>query len=182
MTLPMPSTAVAARIVPHGSATRLRLATAGDALFIRELFHASRADVFLAAGLPQATLDMLLQQQFQAQARGYAAQFPDAISLIVLEADEPVGKLTLLTGDRCWRIVDIALLPVMRGRGIGTDVIDAVLRAATAEGAREVTLSVLFDNIGARRLYDRLGFSQTGEGLHIPMVKQLLQEPRTASV
>ena len=60
MTLPMPSTAVAARIVPHGSATRLRLATADDALFIRELFHASRADVFLAAGLPQATLDMLL--------------------------------------------------------------------------------------------------------------------------
>ena len=172
-TLHMPSTGVAARIVPRGSATSLRLATADDVPFIRSLFHASRADVFLAAGLPQATLDLLLEQQFQAQARGYAAQFPDAISLIVLDRDEPVGKLILLTGDRCWRVIDIVLLPAARGRGIGTGVIEAVLRAATAEGALEVALSVLFDNTGARRLYGRLGFSQTGEGLYIPMTKQL---------
>ena len=169
----MPSTGGDARIVPRNSATVLRIATADDAPFIRSLFHAARVDAFLAAGLPQATLDMLLEQQFQAQARGYAAQFPDAVSLIVCDRHEPVGRLTLLTGDRSWRIVDIVLLPAARGRGIGTGVIEAVLRAATAEGAREVTLSVLSDNTAARRLYGRLGFTQTGEGLHIPMAKQL---------
>ena len=167
----------AALIVPRDPATRLRLATEADAPFRRRLFDAERAGVFAAAGLPQAALDRLLEQQFQAQASGYAARFPDAVSLIVLDREEPVGHLMLQSGlhsgDQSWRIVDIVLLPAARGRGIGTDLIEAVLRAAAADGAREVALSVLADNNAARRLYGRLGFVQTGEGVHIPMAVYL---------
>jgi ribosomal protein S18 acetylase RimI-like enzyme len=164
---------VAALLEPLTPATLLRQATAADEPFVRKLFYAARVAEFASAGLPQATLDVLLEQQFRAQAAGYAAQFPEAKSLIVLHRDEPVGRLMLVAGGGCWNIIDIVLLPSMRGQGIGTDVIEAVLRAATAAGAREVTLSVLFNNAAARRLYGRLGFVETGEGVHIPMAKRL---------
>jgi ribosomal protein S18 acetylase RimI-like enzyme len=162
-----------ALLVPCNPDTLLRVAVGDDEPFIRRLYKAARAGDFAAAGLPQTALDGLLEQQFRAQAAGYAAQFPDAVSLIILYRDEPVGRLILAANDRCWHIVDIALLPSARGQGIGTDIIEAVFRGAAAEGAREVTLSALFSNVAAQRLYKRLGFAETGEGVHIPMTKQL---------
>jgi ribosomal protein S18 acetylase RimI-like enzyme len=137
------------------------------------LYKTTRAGDFTTAGLPQAALERLLEQQFRAQAAGYASQFPDAVSLIVLRRDEPVGRLILLAGDQHWHIIDIALLPSARGQGIGTGIIEAVASAAHRRGAREVTLSVLFSNAGARRLYGRLGFTETGDGVHVPMAKRL---------
>jgi ribosomal protein S18 acetylase RimI-like enzyme len=163
----------AARIAPSDPALSLRPACAADAPFIRRLFKTARAGDFAAAGLPDAALDMLLEQQFRAQTGGYAAQFPDAVSLIVLHRDQPVGRLMLVTGELSWHVVDIVLLPSARGRGIGTDLIEAILRAAAAEGAGSVTLSVLAGNAAARKLYGRLGFAETGEGVHIPMAKRL---------
>ena len=162
-----------ARIVPRNPATLLRPASAGDEPLIRRLFKSAQAGDFAAAGLPEAALDVVLEQQFRAQAAGYAAQFPNAVSLIVLHRDQPVGRLILLAGDRGWHVIDILLLPYARGQGLGTDIIEAVVRAATAEGAREVTLSVLFCNAAARRLYGRLGFAETGGGVHVPMAKRL---------
>lgn len=170
---PRHSTDIAALIAPRDPSTRLQPASAEDEPFVRRLFHAVRAPDFAAAGLPQAAVDMLLEQQFRAQATGYAAQFPGAVSLIVQHRDEPVGRLMLLAGDAGWHLIDILLLPSTRGRGIGTDVIEAITRAATEAGAHEVTLSVLFSNAGARRLYGRLGFVETGDGVHLAMAKHL---------
>jgi len=115
---------------------------------------------------------MLLEQQYRAQTVGYAAQFPDAGSLIILHRDEPVGRVLLVTGERRWHLVDIALQPASRGRGIGSAIIEAIARAATDAGARELTLSVLFSN-AARRLYARLGFTETGGDVHVTMTKRL---------
>lgn len=137
------------------------------------LYRTSRAEEFAAAGLPPAALDALLEQQYRAQAQGYATQFPDAVFLIILHRDEPVGRLILQTGDQRWRIVDIVLLPAVCGQGIGSDIIEAVARAASAQGARELVLAVLFSNVAARRLYERLGFVQTAAGVHIAMTKRL---------
>jgi ribosomal protein S18 acetylase RimI-like enzyme len=167
---------VAALIVPRHPATRVRLAVPADEPLLRNLHKATRAADFVAANLPPATLEMLLEQQYRAQAAGYAAQFPDATSLMVLYRNQPVGGLMLVAGERCWHVIDIVLLPSARGQGIGTDVIDAVLRAATAGDANEVTLSVLFNNAAARRLYRRLGFAETGEGVHVPMAKRLQRQ------
>jgi ribosomal protein S18 acetylase RimI-like enzyme len=163
--------AAAAGIVPRYPLTQLRPAAIGDEPFLRALFKTVRSGDF--AGLPPATLDVLLEQQYHAQDKGYAAQFPDAISLIVLHRDEPVGRLMLVAGERCRHVIDIMLLPSARGRGIGTDLIDAIARGAAAAGAREITLSVQFNNTAARRLYERLGFVATGDGVHIPMAKPL---------
>jgi ribosomal protein S18 acetylase RimI-like enzyme len=163
----------ASSIVPRDPTTQMRLVAPADEPFVHHLYRTSRAGEFAAAGLPPAVLETLLDQQYRAQAQGYAAQFPDAISLIILHRDEPVGRLILQIGDRSWRIVDIVLLGSARGRGIGSDLIEAVARTASGQGAQELVLAVLSRNVAARRLYERLGFVQTAEGVHIAMTRPL---------
>jgi ribosomal protein S18 acetylase RimI-like enzyme len=161
-------------VVPLDPATQLRPATAQDDPFIAYLFKTARAADFAAAGLPAPVLDMLLEQQFLAQTRGYALQFHSAVSLVILRRDEPVGRLIVDATDHSWRLIDIVLLPPWRGQGIGGDLIGAVLRAAQAGEADELRLTVLATNFAARRLYDRLGFVETGrDDTHIAMARRI---------
>ena len=52
----------------------------------------------------------------------------------------------------------LAVQPDMRGQGIGTQLVDAVVALANAEGKCFVTLEVEDINPRAERLYERLGF------------------------
>jgi ribosomal-protein-alanine N-acetyltransferase len=63
-----------------------------------------------------------------------------------------------------WLVLDeihinnVAILPALRGRGIGTQLMRRVFDEARRLGARRATLEVRASNEGARRLYERLGF------------------------
>ena len=59
-------------------------------------------------------------------------------------------------------MIDIALLPEHRGRGVGTQLVRALLAEANA-GGRRVTLNVERSN-RARGLYERLGFQIVRDG------------------
>lgn len=59
-------------------------------------------------------------------------------------------------------IAAIEVLPHFQRRGIGTAVVRDVLAQAAGQG-KPVALRVLKGNIGARNLYQRLGFGVTGE-------------------
>ncbi|RLT25617.1 MAG: ribosomal-protein-alanine N-acetyltransferase [Chloroflexi bacterium] len=67
-----------------------------------------------------------------------------------------------------WLMVDeahittIAVRPSERGRGAGTELLLALLVAARAGGAALATLDVRVSNVGAQRLYERLGFRHVG--------------------
>ena len=50
-----------------------------------------------------------------------------------------------------------------RGRGVGSQLLDAAIRAARSKGFRRISLSVEEGN-PARRLYERAGFAWAGEG------------------
>lgn len=53
------------------------------------------------------------------------------------------------------------------GHGIGTELIRACLRWAASKGAQRMVLNVRPENVGAKSLYARLGFSDTGKSLHV---------------
>ena len=55
-------------------------------------------------------------------------------------------------------INNVAIRPQFRGRGMGTALMRHVLAQAKVLGARRATLEVRASNIGALRLYQRLGF------------------------
>jgi len=56
------------------------------------------------------------------------------------------------------RIAALAVDERARGRGLGSALIEAVLEKAQREGFDSVRLEVVDSNVGARRLYERMGF------------------------
>jgi ribosomal-protein-alanine N-acetyltransferase len=67
-----------------------------------------------------------------------------------------------------WRILDelhinnLAVLPEHRRMGIGSILLDFVLKKGVELGARRATLEVRRSNHAARMLYERFGFSVSG--------------------
>jgi len=56
----------------------------------------------------------------------------------------------------------IAVVPNVRGKGVGTALLTSLLERARADGYRAISLSVDRANAGAVELYERYGFEQVG--------------------
>jgi ribosomal protein S18 acetylase RimI-like enzyme len=137
-----------------------RLATAEDGPFLFTVYAGARQEEVAAFGWPAAQQEAFLRMQFQIRTRAYGTAWPDAESRIILQGDRPVGSLLVHRGAKAIHLVDIALLPEARGAGTGSRLIRD-LQAEAAAAGKAVTLSVLTENHQARRLYERLGFTQT---------------------
>lgn len=61
-----------------------------------------------------------------------------------------------------WVLGLIFIAPGARGRGLGTQLIEAICAHVRASGGRTLRLGVVPENTGARRLYERLGFVHVG--------------------
>lgn len=67
-----------------------------------------------------------------------------------------------------WRVADqahinnLAVRPELRGRGLGTQMLEAIVSEAQRLGAESLTLEVRASNVAAQRLYERAGFHQAG--------------------
>ncbi|KAK4553807.1 hypothetical protein LTR86_008982 [Recurvomyces mirabilis] len=87
---------------------------------------------------------------------------------VTAEADKPIGlvNLTGLTSDLVhhrYSEIGLSLLPSHQGKGYGSEVIQWALRwAFQMAGLHRVTVKAFEYNEGARRLYDRLGFTHEG--------------------
>lgn len=134
----------------------LRAAAASDGAFLRDLYLDTRRDEFAMLALPAAQLEELLQLQFTAQSRQYAARYPRGEQYIVQHEGEAVGRLFVDRAPDGIRIVDVSLLQGHRGRGVGTGIVRALQAEAAARGV-PLRLSVRRENPAAR-LYARLGF------------------------
>jgi ribosomal protein S18 acetylase RimI-like enzyme len=55
----------------------------------------------------------------------------------------------------------LAVAPAMRGKGVGTLLLNAVFQIAREKGFKSVSLEVVDTNRAARRLYERIGFVAT---------------------
>jgi GNAT superfamily N-acetyltransferase len=67
---------------------------------------------------------------------------------------------------RCPHISDLFVLPDYRSHGAGSRIMDAVEAAVRERGYSQVGLAVALDNAGARALYARRGYSDSGLGTH----------------
>ncbi len=61
---------------------------------------------------------------------------------------------------RAWFLKDVHVAAERRGQGVGAALIRSVLDAARRAGADRLELHAHPDNAGARRLYERLGFTE----------------------
>ncbi len=94
----------------------------------------------------------------------FAAEAPRRIALVATsEADSGVVGFAIA---RCataeWEIENVVVARDKRRRGIGIKIIRELLLQAQIAGATSVLLEVRESNMAARRLYEKLGFSQQG--------------------
>ena len=99
--------------------------------------------------------------QFDFQRAHYRRHYPDASFLIVVLDGRNIGRLYVHYARQDVRLMDIALVPEARGKGIGRRLLETVLEEASRLAA-PVTLHVGVGN-PARRLYERLGFRTVKE-------------------
>jgi ribosomal protein S18 acetylase RimI-like enzyme len=138
-----------------------RAATADDDAFLFELFKAVRSPEFAQTPLAPAQIEMLLKFQYAGQKQSYSAQYPGGNHMVLMQA-KPIGRIWLHCGATEHRLVDIALLPEFRNRGIGAALVAEAVAAARAAGVR-LSCSVALTNHGSLRFHQRLGFRITGQ-------------------
>ena len=144
---------------PERRAPTLRPAQPGDAAFLRALYASTRRDELSL--LPLEQRETFLELQWRARETEYRARHPGAQDNIVCVGETAAGRLLLACGRDEVFVVDIALVPDFRGRGIGSRLLGQVLAGAARRGT-VVHLHVALSN-PAVRLYRRLGFSQVGQ-------------------
>ncbi|HEX7151342.1 MAG TPA: GNAT family N-acetyltransferase [Thermoanaerobaculia bacterium] len=139
-------------------AISFRPETADDAEFLYQLYASTREEELNQTDWTDAMKDAFLRQQFQAQTTHYKTHYTAADYRVILEHGKPVGRLYLnhLSGDV--RIMDIALIPEARRRGIGELLLNEILDDAAKRGD-SVSIHVEINN-PALNLYERLGFKQ----------------------
>lgn len=130
---------------------------ARDYSFIEALYLSTRADELALSGWPEEQRRLFLVQQHRAQHHHYQTYYQGSEWLIVERAGEPIGRLYLAEWKDEIRIVDISLVPVARGQGIGEALLRDVIGWA---GTRDKGVSIHVEKFNpARRLYLRLGFA-----------------------
>jgi len=95
---------------------------------------------------------------------------PDTPSTIDADTPPLFVPLIALENEVCgsWYINVLAVLPELRGRGVGRYLLSVARQRAAAAGAADLSLIVADGNAGACRLYEREGFRLRAA---LPMVK-----------
>lgn len=143
---------------------QLRPITEADLPVLYDIYASTRAEeLALVPDWSEAHKAAFLQQQFNAQHQYYQEHYQGATFQLIEYDAKPIGRFYIH-----WnfapneiRIMDIALLPAFRGKGIGTNILQHVFEKAS-EQKQSVTIHVEYNN-PALRLYQRLGFKKIGE-------------------
>jgi ribosomal protein S18 acetylase RimI-like enzyme len=147
------------KIVSPAGDVFLRPEADEDREFRFSLFLQSRPPVWDL--VPEPARTALMSQQFQAQTTSYRMEFANARFDIIELDEEKIGRIVVDRPGDHLHLVDVAIVPRQRNRGIGGAIISALLdeaRAADLPGQLKVDSS----NDPSMRLYRRLGFRVTG--------------------
>ena len=130
--------------------------TEEDLPFLFQVYASTRLEELAVTGWPDEAKRGFLAQQFGAQHDHYQRHYPDAEWLVIDWNGDSAGRLYLEEWPSQIRLIDIAILPEFRGRGIGSAILSDLLEWASAK-RKAVSIHVEKNN-PARSLYDRLGF------------------------
>jgi ribosomal protein S18 acetylase RimI-like enzyme len=128
-----------------------------DEPFLRRLILDTIAGELSASAWPEPMRSHLLGVQYTARRHSSRESFPDAASHVIEMDGVNAGWVLVNTMPHEVRLVEIMVLPELRGRGIGVAVLSQLISGAAAAG-KPVRLNVNVTNHAAIRFYERLGF------------------------
>ena len=129
-----------------------------DRDFLREVFGSTRESELANADFNEQQREVFLDMQFHIQDTHYHNVYPHASYEVIEVNGRPAGRLYVDRGREDIRVVDIALLPAYCGKGIGSNLLSALLEEGR-QSACTVSIHVEHNN-PALRLYKRLGFKK----------------------
>ena len=88
---------------------------------------------------------------------------PASLCVGAFEDDRLAGYLITSRYVDAWHVMNIAVNPAFRRRGIATALLERLFELTDDGGRRGYTLEVRVSNKGAIKLYERLGFSARGK-------------------
>ena len=135
---------------------------------MRRVYAGTRADELARIPWSPEQTAAFVAQQFAAQTAHYVQHYTGMSADVILVDDVPAGRLLVARWPEEIRIVDISILPELRGRGAGSVLLRGLLDEARATGKR-LSIHVEREN-RALGLYGRLGFRRVGEhGVYLRM-------------
>jgi ribosomal protein S18 acetylase RimI-like enzyme len=134
----------------------LRAIVDGDAAFLYAVYASTRAEELAPLGWSDAQRESFLRMQFEAQRRDYWSNYDTSRFHVVVCDGASAGRLYVECRHDELHIIDIAILPAFRNRGIGSVLIGRLFDEAD-DAALPVRIHVEYNN-PAQRLYRRLGF------------------------
>jgi len=135
---------------------RLRTKTEADRPFLTALYASTRTQEMAIVPWSDEQKQAFLLSQFDAQTSHYDQYYDGADFLIIEQDGVPIGRIYIDRTPEEIEIVDIALLPELRGAGLGSRLLRDILQEAEESGK---SVKIYVENFNpARHLYDRLGF------------------------
>jgi len=127
---------------------------------------------FSSDDLPRLLVGAGPRDRFHHGERSRMHERGEATYVVAWDDDLPCGRATVFHRSNYERVRAVlgdfaelnGLEATLRGRGIGSRLIAAAEEHATALGARRIGLAVEHGNVGARRLYQRLGYVEWEHG------------------
>jgi ribosomal protein S18 acetylase RimI-like enzyme len=124
--------------------------------FLHEVYLGTRLPELSVTDWDEPRKRAFLLDQAERQHEHYTRHYVGAELLVIRLHGERIGRVYLFRGGKDLRLMDIALLPDFRARGLGTALVREIMALARADDC-QITLHVEPYN-PARRLYERFGF------------------------
>jgi len=132
-----------------------------DMSFLYRVYASTRLDELAPLNWPQEQLNAFLHSQFNAQHIYYQSHYAHAAFDLILLDEQAIGRLYIERTESAVHIIDIALLPEYRNRGIGSALLQDLLDEATVE---HKVVQIYVEKFNpALHLYQRLGFRELKE-------------------
>lgn len=135
---------------------QLRPVEEEDNLFIISVYRSTREKELSYTNWPEVQKQAFILMQSTAQHAEYKKNFPGAQFQIILYNKKKAGRFYTWENELEIRLIDIAMLPSFRGKGIGTTLLKQLIEKADRL-QKKVSLHVEPDN-PALKLYERMGF------------------------
>lgn len=143
------------------AAYTLRPVREEDGEILLAIYASARAEEMALVPWTEAQKKAFMQMQLSAQQNHYRTYFPRATHDLILVNDAPVGRLYVDRRESEIRVLDVTMLTESRGRGIGTRIIQELMKEASN---RNVSLSIYVESFNrSLGLFQRLGFVKAEE-------------------
>ena len=130
-----------------------------DAAFLFRLYCTTREEEMCLTNWSEEEKQTFLKMQYELQHHHYTTYYPDASFDKIVVNGENAGRLYVDRWEKEIRIMDIALLPEYRGKGIGYHFMCQLMDEAQA---KQIPVSLHVEHFNpALHFYERLGFEKT---------------------